>query len=227
MIKAKWVGTRRQGGGFLLAGLAMASVAVGCGLFEIREPSKPIEPGGGPPRAAPVAPESVLFNFTQAVRYQLDGLGQYEESLWEQYFLVLDQLDVIDIGIPGIDSLSRSRDTEAQRLRSQESPADSFFFAFGDAEPERIGSTAFYQDLPYELQILVPDGDSLKVNLILRGKVDLNLAEVQAGKWVITRWADEREDPFVSFGRWHAEQVGSQAPPRSNRGKIAGLGVDP
>jgi len=158
-----------------------------------------------------VAPESVLFNFTHAIRYQLSGVQQLEGSLAETFHLVLDVSDVDDIGIPGVDSLEGARTARAQELRSTESSADSFYFAFGTATKVDEGSTAYYLDIPYELRILVRQGDSLAVTQTISGTADLYLAELT--QWAITRWVDQRQEGITSLGRWYAEIVGtSQAP---------------
>ena len=209
-------GTRLNWTGFLILGWMLGSLAMGCGMFDIRAPVAPgTGPEVGPPRASPVAPESVLFNFTHAIRYQLNGLQQLGSSLAETFHLVLDEGDVGEINIPGIDSLEKARTVKAQELRSQESSADSFYFAFDESEAQKIeeGSTAYYLDIPYELRILVRQGDSLVVSQTISGKSDLYLAELLGGQWAITRWVDQRQPPNTSLGRWFAEIVGtSQAP---------------
>lgn len=213
MRKSWLTGTGERWGGYLLVGLVLGSLGIGCGMFDIRNPIPPPKPGSGPPHAIPVAPESVLFNFEQAIRYQTDGLDQYGKTLAETFHLVLDQADVADIGIPGTDSLSKSCDVDAQRLRSGESSADSFYFAFGNATPTKEGQTAYYLDIPYELDILVRQGDTLAVTQTIKGTSDLYLAQSQAtSTWAITRWVDQREAPITSLGRWHAEKVGSCPP---------------
>ena len=208
------VGTRERLGGFLFLGLVLGSVGIGCGMFDIRPPTPPPGVGSGPPHASPVDPESVLYNFTQAIRYQTDGLQQYDGTLAESFHLVLDQEDVRDIGIAGLDSLSKPRDIDAQRLRCQESSSDSFYFAFGNATPIKEGQTAYYLDIPYELRILVHQGDSLVVTQTIKGTSDVFLAQGLASNWAITRWVDQRENPFTSLGRWHAEKVGAGQAPR-------------
>jgi hypothetical protein len=73
--------------------------------------------------------------------------------------------------------------------------------------PERTDTTAFYLDIPYEMQLIRQNGDSLVIENTIKGKAELSLREVGSGTWALTRWVDEREDPFTSFGRWHAERA--------------------
>jgi hypothetical protein len=219
MGKSLLAGTEKRRGGYLFLGLVLGSLGIGCGMFDIRAPTPPPKPGSGPPHASPVAPESVLFNFEQAIRYQTNGLDQFDKTLFDTFHLVLDQADVADIGIPGIDSLSKTRTYDAQQLRSGECPktgtcpADSFYFAFGNATPTKEGQTAYYLDIPYELRILVRQGDTLAVTQTIKGTSDLYLA-LQANTWSITRWVDQREFPLTSLGRWYAEKVGTGQAPR-------------
>jgi hypothetical protein len=199
MTKDLWQGTWRWWPVFVGL-LASGSHSIGCGMFEIRDP---VSPSGGPAcrRVSPIDSDKVLENFAQAIGCKLDGMGQYEEALAESFHLVLDIIDVQEMA-GAVDSLNRSQDVDAQRLVAGDIP-DSLFFAFGDIEPERTDTTAFYLDIPYELQLIRQEGDSL----IVKGKAELTLIETGPGTWVMTRWVDEREDPFTSFGRWHAERA--------------------
>lgn len=212
MAKSLRSGTGSRWTGYLFLGLTLASLAAGCGMFEIRDP---VEPGKGAcesRQASPVSAESVLYNFAQSFRCQAAAIGQFGETLAEGFHLDLDDQDVIDIGIAGLDSLSKTQTVEAQRLRSVESSADSFAFEFGDVPPIRTDQTAYYLDIPYSLRIGIRQGDSLLVTKTIAGTSDLYLAEGQSSRWFITRWVDQRGDS-TSLGRWYAEKVGSSQAP--------------
>lgn len=179
----------------------------GCGLFDIRDPVEPEKNARVPPRAEPLDPDSVLFNFTWAVRYDIDGLQLYEESLRDAFHLVLDPFDVQELGLD-VDSLTRNQDVTAQRRWSQELP-DSFAFSFSSQIVERTtDSTAQYLDIPYELQLIRQEGDSLITTETIRGTADLFLLRDRTTtEWALRRWVDQRQDPFKSFGRWHGERA--------------------
>ncbi len=188
---------------------ALVGHAFGCGMFSIRNPIPPPDGGVGcpPPLVADNA-ANVLTNFGQAVRCKVDGIGQYQDALAEGFFLVLDLIDVQELGT--VDSLNRLQDVNAQQLLSTDSP-DSFYFAFGEQTPERTtDTTAFYLDIPYELQIIDQQRDSLLTTI--SGKAEISLAEdPETLNWSITRWVDKREEPNKSFGRWHGERAIQQA----------------
>ena len=185
--------------------------ALGCGMFSIRDPVAPDGGAGCPPPLAAIDAPNVLANFGLAVGCKVDGIGQYENALAEDFFLVLDLIDVQELGT--VDSLSRSQDVNAQQLLSTDSP-DSFYFAFGEQDPERTtDTTAFYLDIPYELQIIDQQRDSLITTI--SGKAEISLAEdPETADWSITRWVDKREELNKSFGRWHGERAIQQAPGR-------------
>jgi hypothetical protein len=207
MVKSVFLGTKRVLPGFFLTYTALALIA-GCGLFTIRDVVAPDETGDGIPRKQAIDPDSVLCNLEVAIRYKIGGLGLYEDSLAESFFLVLDIVDVQELGVAGLDSLSKSEDAAAQRLVSTDSP-DSFYFAFGEVTPERTDTTAFYLDIPYELQMIDDEGVTVET---IKGKADVTVAEDNVGTWAVTRWVDQREDPFLSFGRWHGERAIQTAP---------------
>ena len=214
MAKSLRSGTGPRWPGFLFLGLALVSVGEGCGMFDIRPPTPPDKGLCVAHRATPESAESVLVNFAQSFRCQAAGIGQFGETLAEGFHLDLDDQDVIDIGIAGLDSLAKPQTVEAQRLRSVESSADSFAFEFADVPPTgRTDLTAYYLDIPYLLRIGVRQGDSLLVKKTIAGTSDLFLAEGQSSQWFITRWVDQRGDS-TSLGRWYAEKVGSSQAPR-------------
>ena len=158
------------------------------------------------PHRTPIEPEDVLFNFEEAVKHKVDGLSQYAEALHDDFHLVLDIIDVQELGIEGVDSLSKQRDQDVQRIWSEELP-DSFYFAFGDQQPStETDTTAFYLDIPYELQFIVQQNDSVRATLA--GKAELTmLKDPQTTLWSLRRWVDKREEPNTSFGRWHGERA--------------------
>jgi hypothetical protein len=200
--------------GLIALGLetALGLNLAGCGLFDIRDPVRPGE-GASCPRLNPSSSDSVLANFVQAMKCKLDGTALYEESLDESFHLVLDQIDVQELSGEW-DSLNKKEDVAAQEvLAGDPVVADSFFFAFGDVEPERKDTTAFYLDIPYELLLFRLLGDSLVTADTVSGKAELSLLEdTQAGTWAMTRWVDERDGRHTSFGRWHAERAVPSGP---------------
>lgn len=201
MIKSCLRGTKRAWPVFLLV-LAALGAQPGCGLFSIRAPVEP-PAGGGIPRRAFIDPDSVLYNLEVAIDYRVDGLGLYDEALNERFSLVLDPLDAAELGT-GVDSLDKATDVGAQRLVSQDtSLADSVYFAFGDVQADRKDTTAFYLDMPYQMYLYGPQGDTTQVC----GKADLTVVENTAGAWSLTRWVDKRQGCDLSFGRLHAEKA--------------------
>ncbi len=214
MAKSKASGTGLRWTGFLLLGLTLVSAGAGCGMFDIREPTPPRQATCVAERNNPASAEDVLFNFAQSFRCQEQSLDQFQETLVEGFHLDLDDQDVVDIGIPGLDSLAKAQTVEAQRLRSTDDSADSAAFEFADREPTgRTDQTAYYLDIPYLLRIGIRQGDSLIVTKTIAGTSDLYLAEGQAANWFITRWVDQRGDS-TSLGRWYAERVGSSQAPQ-------------
>ena len=214
MAKSLRSGTGPRWTGFLFLGLTLVSLAAGCGMFDIRDPVQPPIGGCAARRASPGSAESVLYNFAQSFRCQEAAIGQFGETLADGFHLDLDDQDVVDIGIPGLDSLAKPQTIDAQRLRSIESSADSFAFEFANVPPtERTDLSAYYLDIPYLLRIGVRQGDSLLVKKTIAGTSDLFLAEGQSSQWFITRWVDQRGDS-TSLGRWYAEKVGSSQAPR-------------
>jgi len=213
MAKSLLSGTRPGWTGFLLLGLTLGSIGAGCGMFDIRDPVGPINATCSVHQASPISAESVLVNFAESFRCQEAASSQFNETMAEGFHLKLDVQDVIDIGIPGLDSLSKAQTIEAQRLRSNESSTDTMVFEFGDVEPVRTDQTAYYLDIPYVLRIGHSQGDSLIVTQTIAGTSDLYLAEGQAAQWFITRWVDQRGES-ISLGRWYAEKVGSSQAPQ-------------
>jgi hypothetical protein len=213
MIQFAVVGTKRTWPVLLLV-LAPLLAETGCGLFSIRDPVAPVDPGPEIPRRTPTEPEDVLFNFEEAVKHKVDGLSQYAEALHDDFHLVLDIIDVQELGIEGVDSLSKQRDLDAQRIWSQDTcavpadcDADSFYFAFDNQQPStETDTTAFYLDIPYELQFIVQQNNS--VSATLAGKAELTMVkDEQTTLWSLRRWVDKREEPNTSFGRWHGERA--------------------
>jgi hypothetical protein len=188
---------------------AAAVQAAGCGFFDIREPAEPVGPSSCP-RANPVDPESVLVNFESAIRCKENGLSIYDESLADGFQLVLDIVDAQDLSL---DSLSKAQDLDAQQILS-ETVSDSLDFAFTRVEPERSSSTiARYLDMPYVLRFLRRQGSVFVPVDSVRGIADtLSVTEQANGTWAVSRWVDQRQAPFLSFGRWHGDRVISTAP---------------
>jgi hypothetical protein len=214
MAKLSCLGTSPRWTGFLFLGLTLASAGAGCGMFDIRDPVGPIQATCSAHRATPESAESVLVNFAESFRCQQAAIGQFGETMAEGFHLDLDDLDVQELGIAGLDSLSKAQTVEAQRLRSIEASADSFAFEFANKQPDgRTEQTAYYLDIPYTLRIGHAQGDSLIVTKTIAGTSDLYLAEGQASQWFITRWVDQRGDS-TSLGRWYAEKVGSSQAPQ-------------
>jgi|GEM_PF-1283588 len=214
MAKSLGSGTGPRWTGFLFLGVTLVSAGAGCGMFDIREPTPPIGPSCVAHRATPESAESVLVNFAQSFRCQEQALAQFGETLAEGFHLDLDDQDVVDIGIPGLDSLSKTQTVDGQRLRSVEASTDSFAFEFADVPPTgRTDQTAYYLDIPYVLRTGIRQGDSLIVTKTIAGTSDLYLAENVSSQWFITRWVDQRGDS-TSLGRWYAEKVGSSQAPK-------------
>ena len=217
MAKSLRPGTGPRWTGFLFLGVTLVSAGAGCGMFDIREPTPPLVASCQVRRAIPASAESVLFNFAQSFRCQEVSLAQFGETLAEGFHLDLDNQDVTDIGIPGLDSLTKTQTVDAQRLRSIEdlyAHPDSMAFEFADVPPTgRTDQTAYYLDIPYTLRIGHVQGDSLVVTKTIAGTSDLYLAEGQVAQWFITRWVDQRGDS-TSLGRWYAEKVGSSQAPK-------------
>jgi len=214
MTKSLGSGTGPRWIGYPFLGLMLVSAGAGCGMFDIRPPTPPVKPGCVAHRATPESAESVLVNFAQSFRCQEQALGQFGETLADGFHLNLDDQDVVDIGIPGLDSLSKTQTTDAQRLRSVEASTDSFAFEFANVPPTgRTDQTAYYLDIPYLLRVGIRQGDSLIVTKTIAGTSDLFLAENASSQWFITRWVDQRGDS-TSLGRWYAEKVGSSQAPQ-------------
>jgi len=188
---------------FLVAGLVGQT---GCGMFDLREPVAPPVPGPGIPSLPPESSDNVLFNFAEAVKANRDGLVQYGDALAEGFVLTLDAIDAIS---SRREFLCKPADTDAQRTRAGELEAlmavdDSLSFEFGTVTVERTDTTAIYLDIPYKLQLIRTEGDSL----IAEGTADLYLLENRTNLvWEITAWTDKRKDPATSFGRWHADRA--------------------
>lgn len=204
MAAARIRGTAARLAGYTLVLAALAHLATGCGFFDIRSPAAPV-PGVRVPRAQPVDPDSVLFNFEQAVIFKLDGLAQYDEALAETFALILDPVDVSELGLAA-DSLTKAQDVFAQRVFSQET-ADSLFFFFGDVPPQNTGGQALYEAIPYELQFLRQEADSVVLVGTVKGTADITVTEGEQ-IWAMTRWVDER-DPggLESWGRVHGSRA--------------------
>lgn len=196
------VGTNRTARGLL--GVAVLVVA-GCGLFDIREPVEPPVEGSGPPHRNPVEPGDVLFNFSEAVKFKLDGLSQYEEALAADFQLILDGIDAQDLGA-GIDSLDRETDVSSQRIRASESEADSFHFAFGNEPVVDEGDIARYFDIQYTLTVIDQQTDSTTSTVTGRAVLTLR-QDLQTTLWSLTRWEDKRIGDAVSLGKWHGEKA--------------------
>lgn len=204
MVKLSPRGTPRLRKVFLGL-LALVLYGYGCGMFDIRDAVAPTTTGGCP-RLNPSSSDSVLANFEQAIQCRLDGTSLYAEMLAESFQLVLDELDVQEL-LGDWDSLNKAEDVSAQEiLAGDNAVADSFFFSFGNVQPERKDTTDFYLDIPYELLLIRQEG-GVTVQDTVKGKAELTVKVVGSGSWAISRWVDERQDPFTSFGRWHAERA--------------------
>lgn len=201
------LGTKRVLPVFLLVSSGLVSQN-GCGMFDLRDPVAPPDLGPGIPSLPPNDPANVLFNFAEAVKANRDGFVQYGETLQEAFELRLDALDVIE----GSDErvyLCKAADTDAQRRRAEEleglmASSDSVSYEFGfDTPTDESDTTAYYLDIPYELQLIRSEGDSL----IARGKAEIYMLKNEQLEWEISIWIDKRQDPATSFGRWHADKA--------------------
>lgn len=208
MVKRRRGGTRHRLSGFLwLAALGLYGFlglyGYGCGSFSIRDPVQPAGGGLSCKRLNPSNEDSVLANFAQSIECKLDGTSLYSESLADSFWLIVDPLDVADMVEPR-DSLSKSQDVAAQERRvSDAAAADTFSFSFGSMKPtETTDKTAFYLDMPYELFLIRQDSTQTDT---IKGKADITVQEITTGTWALIRWVDKRQDPYTSFGRWHAE----------------------
>jgi hypothetical protein len=207
MIKRLTSGTRGAWPVFLWAAAFGAVETAGCGLFDIRDPIEPRNPVGCR-RVSPVNAESVLVNFESALGCKGAGIGQYEDALSDEFQLVLDEVDSLDLGFS---FLTKEQSRQALSLLT-ESIADSFRFEFDLVTPVEGPDTTSYLDMPYRLDFLRRQGDTLAVVGTVAGTTDLSLAEQLAGTWAITRWVDQRSEGVTSFGRWQGERVITGAP---------------
>jgi hypothetical protein len=190
-----------------MALVGMAWLLSACGMFQIRDAVAPLA-GGGIPEKAPISPDSVLFNFSSAVSHKLDGLALYERNLTDDFVLVLDQVDYLELGSVAPE-LNKTQDVDAHR-RVVTATTDSIFFEFTSApEPERSDTTAFYQDIPYEMNFLRLEEDAwVEIDsLRVQGTIKLTLVTGEDATWSIRSWIDQRVEGSTSFGRLHAEQV--------------------
>jgi hypothetical protein len=206
-MKKSPAGGTRRGFRVFLGMLALGLYAYGCGMFDIREAVGPSNPGEEAcPRENPSNSDAVLKNFAAAITCKLDGTGLYDQTLAETFQLILDELDVQEL-VGEWDSLNKAEDVAAQEiLAGDDAVADSFHFSFGSVLPERTDTTAFYLDIPYQL-LLIRQVDTLAVADTIKGRAELTIREFGSGTWALSRWVDERQDPYTSFGRWHAERA--------------------
>jgi len=171
----------------------------------------PLPPSDPPDSLPPTSPENVLFNFAEAVKANRIGLVYYAGTLAEEFELQLDAIDALAIGRT---TLCKAADIDAQRTRADEldflmTDSDTLSFVFGPVSPELTDTTAFYMDIPYELQVVRSESDTS----IVSGIAEILLVENEVSlRWKITSWIDKRVDPFLSFGRWHGDRAVVECP---------------
>lgn len=216
MNRALHPGTRRPLAGLILAATAAAIALGACGMFDIREPVAP--PGGGTNECAGKlanAPEIVLENFAVAMRCGRDGIGLYEQTLGDHFALELDPLDAGDLG--GRDTLSRAEELQAQQTIVND-VADSLYFEFTLVTPERGDVSAFYQDMPYRLEVISREESTPEVVATYSGTVDLTVVEAGAGRWVMERWKDQGDQSGnATLGAFHGKYAIEQPGAASRR----------
>jgi hypothetical protein len=191
-----------------LAALGLALVAGGCDLFDTREPFPPI---GDIPRHVPNAPDSVLYNFEVALEYRIAGSSQLSEALGPQFFIALDPPDANRLGgleLVGKPDVERAvRDFMQLRVRnaSVRMTMDNV-----TVRPTGTADSAFYDDLPYTLEIF-REGDVLER---VAGFADLSVTVQQNGNWAFQRWVDigDQDDLTETFGYYMGFYSGLTAP---------------
>jgi hypothetical protein len=200
-------GTRGPRPGFYLALGVFAWLLSACGMFQIRDAVAP-STGGGIPEEAPISPENVLFNFSSAVSHKLNGLVLYERCLADSFVLVLDQVDFLELPGLGSPELNKTVDVAAHQRVVTDFP-DSISFGFGTAPKEEGSTTAFFQDIPYEMSFLSRvDGDWVPIDsLRVAGTIKLTLVKGEDATWSIRSWIDQRVEGATSFGRLHADKA--------------------
>jgi len=220
---AGWAGTRGEGLGFLMAAACAAAVmGGGCDIFDIRDPVEPIGEEPIPRCNTSIDPDSALCNVETGIQYKLRGFTLYEESLAEDFGLVLDETDAADLGT-GVDSLTRAQTVNAQRIQSGAEP-DSFSFRFIRDEPDQDftrlepgpGVTE-YENIRYELRFITVGVDTTEnMDKLIRGQADITAVEDDQQQWVIRRWVDGRlPNPAPNqqtLGFWHGSVVVGSSP---------------
>lgn len=216
-------GTGRGSRGFLVPALLATALAGGC-IFDIRDPIPPVQGNVIPRCDTGIDPDSTLCNVETGIRYKSRGVPLYEESLAEDFELVLDATDAADLGT-GVELLTRTQTVNAERIHSGAEP-DSFYFRFIRDEPDQDytrlepeGGVTVYDNIRYELQFFTLEGDtSLNTDMLIRGQADITAVEDENQQWVLSRWEDGRlPNPAPNqqtLGFWHGSvSVGSSPRP--------------
>jgi hypothetical protein len=169
--------------------LVLTLTAAGCGLFEPREPDDPQDP---PPRHQPTAPESVLFNFKVALEYKVVGASQLAETLDPDFRLVIYSVDRQELN--GLEEIFKSEFERANRdFLSLRVGGNEVLVTFGEQAPEVVSSdSAFYDDLPYTIEINPPAGQGSDPLEVIEGEVDLGMKSRTT--WAIASWTDQPKE---------------------------------
>ncbi len=183
-------GTRAALGGLILGAVMAALALSACGLFDIRDP---VAPTGENLCLKPPAnsDDNVLVNFTLAMNCGKGGLSLMDQTLGPDFVFELDPLDAADFN--GRDSLTRAEDYQAHQTIVN-NVADSLYFEFTPVQPIREGTSSLYEDMPYLLELLIQQADTLEVAGTYSGTVDLTVVESGAGEWVMRRWKDQGDE---------------------------------
>jgi len=189
----------------LLVGLT----TLGCGLFETRVPDDPSEP---PPRRVPSDPDSVLFNFEIAVEYRASGASQLSEALVDTFVMVLDQPDANRLGIPFVPRIEfekANRDWQTLRVGSNRVRMD---FDEVAVRPLITGDLAFYDNLPYVIEIFNYVGDTEVIVERIAGFADLTMQ--RDTNWAMLQWIDiaDQDGATETYGYYMGFYSGLAAP---------------
>ncbi|HEX7878652.1 MAG TPA: hypothetical protein VF720_04550, partial [Candidatus Eisenbacteria bacterium] len=192
----------------MFAALATLTLA-GCGYFAPRDPD---EPGDPPDRHAPTAPESVLFNFQQALQEKVLGAPQLAETIDPDFILDLDERDSDRLN--GLQVIFKDEFETANRLfLSLRIGANDLSVLFDTTSTPLVPETAdsaFYNRLPYKL-LVFPQGQSVAIDSI---KGEVNLRFKRRTNWAIVAWEDFDVDQLrtETYGYYMGFYAGVSAP---------------
>jgi hypothetical protein len=199
---------RRLAAVLALLGPAFVATLAGCGLFDVREPLPPI---GDIPRRVPNNPDSVLYNVEIALEYRNAGASQLAEALGASFFIDLDAPDVIRLGgleiVPKLDVERAARDFMQLRVRGS---AVRMTLDNVTVRPIGTADSAFYDDLPYVLEIY--QGQNVLERVA--GVADLSVTVQSNGNWALQRWVDigDQDATTETFGYYMGFYSGLTAP---------------